>query len=91
MAMLAIALHRGGDVPLANAATTALLREPDVPADVLLRLHAGSGDTSAALAALDTAIRDRLDVVTGLKVDPLFDRLRGEARFQTLVARVGFP
>jgi TolB-like protein/Tfp pilus assembly protein PilF len=89
--MIAIALNRAGDRGPAAAAKAALLSVPGVSADALLRLHAGTGDTTAAFAALDKAITDRLDIVTGLKVDPLFDSLRADPRFHSLQARVGLP
>jgi hypothetical protein len=68
-----------------------LLGRPAPGADALLRLYAGTGDTDAAFAALERAVDGRLDIVTGLKVDPLFDSLRADPRFRSLQARVGLP
>lgn len=90
LAAIAIARHRLGQ-PSVAVARDALLRRPEPGADALLRLYAGTGDTDAAIAALERAIDDRLDVVTGMKVDPLFDGLRADPRFRSLQARVGLP
>ena len=90
LATVAIARHRLGQ-PSRTAARDALLRRPEPGADALLRLYAGTGDTDAAIAALERAIDARLDIVTGLKVDPLFDGLRADSRFRSLQARVGLP
>jgi hypothetical protein len=54
-----------------------------------VRLYSGIGDTDAAVTALSRAVDERLDIVTGLKVDPLFDPLRSDPRFRALLGRVG--
>ena len=57
----------------------------------LAALHAGLGDKEAALDALERAYRERDLQMQFLKVDPHYDGLRGEARFQDLVRKVGLP
>mgnify|MGYP000979722577 CR=1 FL=1 len=47
------------------------------------------GERDAALEWLDKAYADRHYGLTYLKVDPRFDRLRSDARFQALLRRIG--
>ncbi len=51
--------------------------------------YLGIGDTNLSLAWLQKAYTQRSYMLTTLKVDPIFDPLRGDARFQNLVRRVG--
>lgn len=57
------------------------------PAEIAT-VHAALGDTDAALRWLDTACSERAGALIYLNVDPAFDSLRDEARFQAIVARV---
>jgi tetratricopeptide (TPR) repeat protein len=50
----------------------------------------GLGDNDRALAQIEAIVDSQGPPATGLKVDPLFDGLRGEPRFQRLLQRVGF-
>jgi serine/threonine-protein kinase len=52
-------------------------------------VHAGLGDTDAALTELEAAFRERAWTMFLLKVDPAFDGLRTNPRFVNLVRRVG--
>jgi TolB-like protein/DNA-binding winged helix-turn-helix (wHTH) protein/Flp pilus assembly protein TadD len=52
--------------------------------------YAGMNDKVRAIAWLDKAYAQHSNELTGLKVDPQFDSLRGEPRFQDLLHRVGF-
>ena len=47
------------------------------------------GEKDLALMALDKAVEERDPGVTALQVDPIFDSIRSEPRFQQLVHRVG--
>jgi tetratricopeptide (TPR) repeat protein len=49
------------------------------------------GERDAALAALERAYRDRVGDLVTLAVVPLYDPLRSDPRFASLVARMGFP
>ena len=49
------------------------------------------GKRQEALAELDRACAERSRLVALLKVDPSFDELRSDPRFQSLVTRLKFP
>jgi tetratricopeptide (TPR) repeat protein len=51
-------------------------------------IHIGLGETDLAFKWLEQAYQDRLWYLALLAVDPLFDRLRGDARFTDLVRRM---
>jgi hypothetical protein len=52
-------------------------------------LHIGMGENDKALPGLEKAYREHSSSFTALKVDPIYDPLRGEPRFQELVRRIG--
>ena len=51
--------------------------------------YSGLGDKEKLMALLERATRDRTNVPTGFKVDPIYDPLRSDARFQDLLQRAG--
>ena len=51
--------------------------------------YIGVGNKEQALACLEKAYSQRANGLTALKVDPLYDLLRGDSRFQALMQRVG--
>jgi tetratricopeptide (TPR) repeat protein len=51
-------------------------------------IHIGLGETDLAFKWLEQAYQERLWYLTLLAVDPLFDRVRGDARFNDLVRRM---
>ncbi|MGA8311279.1 MAG: winged helix-turn-helix domain-containing protein [Terriglobales bacterium] len=53
--------------------------------------YARIGQVEQALAWLEAGYRQRAPGLSGLKVDPLFDPLRGNPRFQDLLGRMNFP
>jgi tetratricopeptide (TPR) repeat protein len=61
------------------------------PTFVLVWAYAGLGDKEQAFAWLERAFEERRQRLTWLKVDPLLEPLRSDARFDDLVRRVGFP
>ncbi len=60
-----------------------------VPPVYVARVHAAMGENAQALALLNRAFQERSDQLTGLRVDPAFDRLRADPRFADLLRRVG--
>jgi tetratricopeptide (TPR) repeat protein len=60
------------------------------PAELAV-LYVGLGDKEAALDSLERAYRAHDLQMQYLKVDPHFDALRSEARFQDLMRRTGLP
>ena len=55
----------------------------------MLWAHLGVGDKEEALADLEKAYAQHFNVMTSLKVEPGFDPLRSDPRFQDLLRRVG--
>jgi tetratricopeptide (TPR) repeat protein len=54
-------------------------------------IHAGLGDNERALAELDSAYLERAWPMFALRVEPSFDGLRADPRFERLLKRVGLP
>jgi len=57
----------------------------------LALIYAGLGEREQAFAYLNTAFRERSDMLVYLNVDPRLDVLRSDARFTDLVRLVGVP
>jgi serine/threonine-protein kinase len=66
-----------------------LSRTRYVPPVYPAMVHMGLGDKRRALDLLDQAFVDRSDWILQLPVEPQFDVLRGEKRFQDLLRRAG--
>jgi hypothetical protein len=47
------------------------------------------GNNDQAIASLEKAFAQHSNGLTGLKVDPVYDPLRDDPRFQNLLRRVG--
>lgn len=62
-----------------------------VPAYNVAMVYAGLGGKKQALAFLEKAYADRCSTLMFAKVDPAFDNLRSEQRFQDLLRRMNFP
>jgi TolB-like protein/Tfp pilus assembly protein PilF len=54
-------------------------------------IHVAIGDTDAALAALERAWDQDANWLLALAVDPFFDRLHSDPRFQEILRRLNFP
>jgi serine/threonine-protein kinase len=52
-------------------------------------VHIGLGENQAALTWLEKALGEQAGLLVWLKVDPEFDPLRSEPRFQEILAKVG--
>jgi len=70
---------------------TKLSKQKKVTAICFALVHIGLGNNDQAMAWLDTAYKERSDFLLVLKVDPLFDALRSDPRFQKLLLRLNFP
>ncbi len=85
---------RWGNLPRARHAVSrvqALTRSVDGDlAAMLATAYAGMGDKEQAIAWIEKAIAERSNLVVTLKVDPVFDPLRGDTRFKDSLRRIGF-
>ncbi len=54
-------------------------------------VYAALGEADAAFEWLEKAYERRQLTVTWIRVDPFFDPLRSDPRFEDLVRRIGFP
>lgn len=60
----------------------------DVSAMLMTYPYAGLGDADRAFEWLERALEERSGLLIYLKVEPMFDRLRGDPRFTTLMRRL---
>jgi TolB-like protein/DNA-binding winged helix-turn-helix (wHTH) protein/tetratricopeptide (TPR) repeat protein len=60
-----------------------------VPAGAFVMAYLGLGERDEAFAWLERAYQEQSNLLKYLKVDPVFDSVRGDPRFQDLVRRVG--
>ncbi len=54
-------------------------------------VYAALGEADAAFEWLERAYQGRSLLLTTIRVDPGFDPLRSDPRFQDLLRRIGFP
>jgi TolB-like protein/DNA-binding winged helix-turn-helix (wHTH) protein/Tfp pilus assembly protein PilF len=90
---LAHALGRAGRVEEAERALQRLLeQEARQPVDpgIVAWAYAGMGNVAVALDWLERGYAARSNLMTTLKVDPGWDPLRGDPRFQDLLRRMGW-
>jgi len=88
------ALAVSGDASGAHGVLTqlrALSQHRYVPAIYMAGIYTGLGDKDSAFHWLDKAVKEHNDRLIYLKVDPIADPLRSDARFQSLMAQVQVP
>lgn len=96
VAALACAYAAGGQHELSDAALQELLERRKSSAnyvssrDVALA-HAWRGEVIEALDWLDRAFQERAPWMTFLTVDPIWNGIRAEPRFQEVVEKMGLP
>ena len=62
-----------------------------VGADVLAAVYAGLGDKDQAFRLLAKAVEERDSALAYAKVEPMYDPLRSDRRFQDLLRHMNFP
>ncbi len=65
--------------------------QPVARPDLLAKCHGELGELDSAFAELERAYAARIGQLVGLRVNPAFDSLRDDPRFDELVRRVGIP
>jgi len=60
-----------------------------VPSYLIARVHLGLGDIDRVFELLGKAVDERYGYLAYLNVEPMFDSIRADARFEELVRRVG--
>jgi TolB-like protein/DNA-binding winged helix-turn-helix (wHTH) protein/Tfp pilus assembly protein PilF len=60
-----------------------------VPAGAFINPYIGLRDYDQALAGFERAYKEQSNILQWIKVEPIFDPLRGNPRFEDLVRRVG--
>ena len=91
-AALAIAHARAGRNGEARKFLAELKHRPSdqyVSPTMLAMVHAAIGEKDEAFSLLDRAINERDSMLVVLKVEPLFEPLRSDARFATILGRIG--
>ncbi len=68
---------------------TASQRPPDLPLYIVATYHVELGEKDKALAILNQMYEAHANDLVTLKVDPRFDSLRDDPRFQDLLRRIG--
>jgi hypothetical protein len=63
-------------------------RQPMDPAPLLLA-HVGMGNTEAAFAVMDEAYSAHSTALPSLRVNPIYDPIRDDPRFDRLMLRIG--
>jgi len=63
-------------------------RERYVPASMIAMIYGGLGERNQAFEWLDRAYEDRDYFLAGALVEPRFDSLREDSRFDTLLAQM---
>ena len=94
LSRLGYAYGRAGKTAEANAILARLKEESKrryIPAHHFAFLHLGLGHNDALFTALETAWQERSDYLPYINVEPPFDSVREDPRFQDLLRRLNFP
>lgn len=70
---------------------TELSKKQYVPAISFFDLHYGLGENQKALSWLEKAFKERNVGMVWLNVDPLYDDMRNDPRFQNVLKQMNFP
>ena len=92
LASLGYAYAVSGDQQSAQKAIRTLedeSRQQHISPYFFAMIHLGLGDKDRAFEWLEKSYQERSWYLAGLKLDPMFDRLRFDPRFQDLLRRVG--
>jgi regulator of sirC expression with transglutaminase-like and TPR domain len=57
----------------------------------MAQIYARLGDRNQALAALETALEQRDSNLTYVRVEPAFDEIRSDPRFQKVMQQLNMP
>ena len=68
---------------------TELAKETYVSPYSLARIHIGLDQIDEAFECLEKTHQERHGILTYLKVDPIFDRVRSDSRYADLLRRMG--
>ena len=81
--------HRGAE---AHQILNSLMKDAQeryISSAEIAAVYAALADKPNCLAWLQKAVQERASALIYLKVDPVFDRMRADPRFQAIVAEVG--
>jgi TolB-like protein/DNA-binding winged helix-turn-helix (wHTH) protein/Tfp pilus assembly protein PilF len=90
-ALLAHIYGRMGRTGDARALLSELMRRGDAPGYDMAIAYAGVGDRDHAFSSLDKTLQQRWGPFNELNAEPLFDALRSDARFPSLLRRIRLP
>ena len=89
---LALAHYAHGDRPAADAALAALVaRDRNVMAYQIAEVYAWRGETDKAFEWLQVSLDNHDTGTLSLLIDPLMRGLRHDARYNSLLAKIGLP
>jgi len=92
---LAYARARAGSYQQAEAVLQDLLKikaseDQYISSRAIAAVYTGMGDKESALDWLERAYQERAAWMSFLQVEPIWDPLRDERRFQEIVTKIGF-
>jgi TolB-like protein/DNA-binding winged helix-turn-helix (wHTH) protein len=90
-AVLAHIYGRMGRTKEARALLSQLVARNDVPGYYVALANVGVGDANSAFEWLDKTVQQRWGPFNELNAEPLFDALRSDSRFPSLLRRIGVP